>query len=329
MPPHPSDILVRRLSAADATAFHALRLRALEECPSAFAADLDDERQYAEATVAGRIAPPDRRQGGCVGAFDGTALVGMACLRRGMGGKAKHKATLVSVYIAPPYRGTGLSPRLLGAAIELAREMPGVRRINLSVTADNKAAMALYRRLGFEIYGREVEALCVDGTYHDEYLMARALTPPGISYAPVGEADFDELADLRIAAMRDSLERVGRFDPERARRRLRENYAPQDTFAILLDGARVGFYTLRRDGGALKLDHLYIAPGFQGRGTGAAVLQRIFEQADAAGMAVRVGALRDSPSNRFYRRHGFVPVAEETWDIYYERAPQGHAPAGS
>jgi GNAT superfamily N-acetyltransferase len=120
--------------------------------------------------------------------------------------------------------------------------------------------------------------------------------------------------------MRESLERVGRFDPDRARQRLRATYAPADTWAILLDGVRVGFYTLRRDGGALKLDHLYILPGFQGRGLGAAVLGRVFEQADALGMPVRVGALRDSGSNRFYQRHGFVQTGEDAWDIYYERA---------
>jgi GNAT superfamily N-acetyltransferase len=147
--------------------------------------------------------------------------------------------------------------------------------------------------------------------------------PAHLDFAPVAEADFDALAELRIAAMRDSLERVGRFDPERARQRLRATYAPQDTWAILLDGKRVGFYTLRREDGALKLDHLYVVPGFQGMGTGAAVLRRVFDQADALGLPVRVGALRDSPSNRFYRRHGFVQTAEDTWDIYYERPAQG------
>jgi hypothetical protein len=41
----------------------------------------------------------------------------------------------------------------------------------------------------------------------------------GIVFFPVLAADFDSLVALRIAAMRESLERVGRFDPERARER--------------------------------------------------------------------------------------------------------------
>lgn len=39
-------------------------------------------------------------------------------------------------------------------------------------------------------------------------------------------------------------------------------------------------------------------------------------------MTVSLGALRDSPSNRFYQRHGFVQTAEDEWDIYYLRAPR-------
>ena len=37
-----------------------------------------------------------------------------------------------------------------------------------------------------------------------------------ISLAPTCEADLDSLVALRVDAMRDSLERIGRFDPVRA-----------------------------------------------------------------------------------------------------------------
>jgi len=70
----------------------------------------------------------------------------------------------------------------------------------------------------------------------------------------------------------------------------------------------------------LLLDHLYIHPGFQGYGIGAAVLERILEEADAANLAVHVTALKESDSNRFYVRHGFEKIAEEEWDIHYVRS---------
>lgn len=140
-----------------------------------------------------------------------------------------------------------------------------------------------------------------------------------LAFLPVVPEDFDALADLRIEAMRDSLERIGRFDPVRARERLRAGFSPEHTRHIVLGAERAGFVVVRPEGEGLLLDHLYVRPGFQRRGIGAAVLARVFAEADAAGLALRVGALRGSDSNRFYQRHGFRQVEEGEWDIYYLR----------
>lgn len=150
---------------------------------------------------------------------------------------------------------------------------------------------------------------------------------PALAYEPVQPEDFDSLADLRIAAMRPSLERIGRYDPVRARERLRANFTPADTEHIVLDGARVGFVVIRDRGDHLLLDHLYLWPDTQGQGVGAAVLTRLFAQADTRGLPVRVGALRDSDANRFYQRHGFTQVSEDEFDVYYVRAPRTQADA--
>ncbi|MGK8834250.1 VOC family protein [Achromobacter xylosoxidans] len=150
-----------------------------------------------------------------------------------------------------------------------------------------------------------------------------ALAAGALRDAPVGEADFDALLAIRIEAMRDSLERLGRFDPERARARLRATFRPEHTWFIERDGARIGFYALRPDGDGLRLDHLYVVPAAQGLGVGGQVLGRLLRDADLRGLPVRVGALRGSDSNRFYRRHGFEPVAESEWDIDYLRPAPG------
>lgn len=150
-----------------------------------------------------------------------------------------------------------------------------------------------------------------------------ALAAGALRDAPVSEADFDALLAIRIEAMRDSLERLGRFDPERARARLRATFRPDHTWFIERDGARIGFYGLRPDGDGLRLDHLYVVPAAQGLGVGGQVLGRLLRDADLRGLPVRVGALRGSDSNRFYRRHGFEPVAESEWDIDYLRPAPG------
>ncbi|MFC4277086.1 GNAT family N-acetyltransferase [Achromobacter aloeverae] len=150
--------------------------------------------------------------------------------------------------------------------------------------------------------------------------------PGVIIFKPAAAADLEALADLRAEAMRASLERVGRYDPERARQRLRGSWAPAHTWIMEIDGRRAGFYTLRPIEDGLKLDHLYILPAFQDLGLGTRVMRRIAAQADAAGAAVHLGALRDSPSNAFYQRQGYVKTGEDEWDIYYVR-PAHRPPA--
>lgn len=132
-------------------------------------------------------------------------------------------------------------------------------------------------------------------------------------------ADSEALVELRIEAMRESLERIGRFDPLRARERFLVGFDPQSTRHILVGTDRAGFVVVKTQPDTLLLDHLYIRPTFQNRGIGAAVLQIIFAEADALSLPIRVGALRESDSNRFYERHGFQFLERGEFDNYYVR----------
>jgi GNAT superfamily N-acetyltransferase len=149
---------------------------------------------------------------------------------------------------------------------------------------------------------------------------ATALRAAGIVLVPASGEDADALADLRVAAMRESLERLGRFDPARARARLLDRFSPGHTRHIVVDGARVGLVVVRPEGNALHVEHLYLVPARQGAGIGGAVLTAVCAEAAAQRKDVRVGALRGSAANRFYRRHGFVPDSEAEFDIFYVRA---------
>ena len=142
---------------------------------------------------------------------------------------------------------------------------------------------------------------------------------PTITLIAACAGDFEALLALRTSAMRASLERIGRFDPARARARFQLSFTPQLTRHVLAANRRVGFIAIKPQADGLLLDHLYIHPDQQGRGLGSAVLATIFEEADAAGQPIRAGALRDSDSNRFYERHGFVRIEEAEFDIYYVR----------
>ena len=147
-----------------------------------------------------------------------------------------------------------------------------------------------------------------------------------IAFEQASAGDAETLVAVRIAAMRESLERIGRFDEQRARTRFLATFSAADTRHLVVDAQRVGFVVVRRVDDHLLLDHLYVLPLHQGRGIGAAVLATVFAHADAAALPVRVGALRESAANRFYARHGFEPVERAEWDTYYVRLPA--SPAG-
>jgi GNAT superfamily N-acetyltransferase len=142
------------------------------------------------------------------------------------------------------------------------------------------------------------------------------------TFESVRAEDFETLLILHTAAMRPSLERVGRFDPERSRQRLRDSFYPEHTQIIVHHGDRVGFYTFRPEADYFKLNHLYILPGFQSQGLGATLLNHLIAIADTARKSIRLTALRESAANRFYQRHGFVAHSEEEWNINYERLPR-------
>ena len=136
---------------------------------------------------------------------------------------------------------------------------------------------------------------------------------------PAQQSDLDNLVAIRIEAMRESLERVGRFDPVRARERFISGFEARNTHYIEVSGERVGFVVVKHHHNELLLDHLYVRPSAQGSGIGSAVLAHIFKVADAAALPIKVGALKESASNRFYIRHGFHFVESSEFDNYYVR----------
>lgn len=134
----------------------------------------------------------------------------------------------------------------------------------------------------------------------------------------VAENEKESLAQLRISAMRESLEAIGRFDPARARSRFIDGFDRDATRKIEIDGRLIGFYALKDKEDHLYLDHLYIHPDFQGNGLGASILRSVIALAQERKLPLRLGALRGSRSNRFYLAHGFVQTGESEWDLYYE-----------
>jgi GNAT superfamily N-acetyltransferase len=143
---------------------------------------------------------------------------------------------------------------------------------------------------------------------------------PRLELLPADDSDFEALLVLRMQAMRESLDQLGRFDPQRARERLSRGFSVPHTRHIVVDGQRVGFVVLIPRAEDMLLDHFYLAPEAQSRGTGSRVLSIVLAEADALNKPVTLTALKlNDKANRFYQKHGFVLWDESEWEMNYWR----------
>jgi ribosomal protein S18 acetylase RimI-like enzyme/catechol 2,3-dioxygenase-like lactoylglutathione lyase family enzyme len=197
-------VLVRALGAADAAPFQSLRLQGLRDDASAFAASYEEEVGTPLEQVARQLqAAPD---GVVLGAFDGETLLGVVGVQRERARKLAHKAVLWGMYVAPAARRAGVGRRLVRQALEHARNVLGVSQVNLGVNTRNTAALALYRGLGFEIYGTERGYIRVDGVAHDDYQMVCVLAREdrSASAIPFATQRIDHVV-LRVADLERSI----------------------------------------------------------------------------------------------------------------------------
>jgi ribosomal protein S18 acetylase RimI-like enzyme len=163
-----STLHLRPLQRGHWQAFRELRLMSITDSPLAIYPTYDEEASRSPEDIQDRIAETATQV--VFGAFDGGALAGIAGLRWDPLVQVAHKAVLWGVFVHPDWRRGGLARRLLGELFAYTRAR-GVTQVKLSVNTENGKAAALYRSLGFEVYGREPRAMRVGGRYHDEDLM--------------------------------------------------------------------------------------------------------------------------------------------------------------
>ncbi|PIB64777.1 GNAT family N-acetyltransferase [Pseudomonas sp. 2822-17] len=163
---------IRALGAADAQVYRALMLQAYEVYPQAFTSSVAERALMPLSWWEKRLDNPlDRLLGG----FEGDELAGIVGLAFEPREKARHKVTLFGMYVTEAYQRKGLGRRLVEAALDEARQHPRLKVIQLTVTAGNDAAFALYQRCGFVQYGLEPLAVRVGVEYFDKIHMWREL----------------------------------------------------------------------------------------------------------------------------------------------------------
>lgn len=84
----------------------------------------------------------------------------------------------IGMAVRDDWQGKGVGSALMQAALYLADNWLGLRRLELNVYADNERAIALYRKFGFEVEGTHRAYALRDGIYVDSLCMARLIEGP-------------------------------------------------------------------------------------------------------------------------------------------------------
>lgn len=102
----------------------------------------------------------------------GGEVVGNAGLHANGRGRRRHVAN-VGMSVHDDWQGRGVGTALLAALIDVADNWLNYHRLRLEVYTDNAAAIALYRKFGFEVEGTLREDAFRDGRYVDAFMMGR------------------------------------------------------------------------------------------------------------------------------------------------------------
>ena len=87
--------------------------------------------------------------------------------------RKKHCMNL-AIAILQEYTGKGYGTKLMNTIEEYAINN-GITRLELEVSKNNKVAISLYQKIGFEVEGVKRNAFLVNGKYEDELLMAKII----------------------------------------------------------------------------------------------------------------------------------------------------------
>lgn len=162
---------IKLLDASDAQRYWALRLEALKRHPEAFLTSYDDAKK--RENPIDQVASNFNVEGNFTfGAFDHEELIGVVTLLQESAEKIRHRANIFALYVTPNKQGLGVGKALIEEAINKAKTIEAIEKINLSVMANNEKAKNLYSKLGFKAYGFEENALKVNGVYYnDEHMV--------------------------------------------------------------------------------------------------------------------------------------------------------------
>jgi ribosomal protein S18 acetylase RimI-like enzyme len=148
-------IAIKRIAPETAVVFKQIRLRALQESPTAFSSTYAKESGLPDEEWQRRAARWSGEGHDAIFlAFDGDTACGIVGSYREL--ENPQRAQIISMWVDPAYRRKNVGKALIDVVMEW-NQPHGVREISLMVTSVNAGAIAFYERLGFRRTGLTTE----------------------------------------------------------------------------------------------------------------------------------------------------------------------------
>ena len=128
-------ITLEVVTSENAMVFKGVRLRALQDTPSAFSSTYADESQLTDTEWLNRVTQWSGKRSRTYLAMDTAGPCGIAGGFRGMENLLRHR-NLVSMWVAPTHRQLGIGAQLVNAIVDWVRA-EGARTLRLIVTSNN------------------------------------------------------------------------------------------------------------------------------------------------------------------------------------------------
>jgi RimJ/RimL family protein N-acetyltransferase len=160
------NVSIRQLKENDWREFAQIRLKALLTDPKVFGSNYERELQMTEADWREKLRATDNA---IFLLYENETPVGITCVSVDRNDATQKTALLWGSWLAPEFRGKGLSELMYRTRIDWARRQPTVEKITVAHRASNVSSKFANQKHGF-VETRRIEKTWTDGVTEDEIL---------------------------------------------------------------------------------------------------------------------------------------------------------------
>jgi RimJ/RimL family protein N-acetyltransferase len=167
------NVFIKQLTENDWREFSRVRLTALQTDPKVFGSNYEKESQMTEADWRTRLQAKDNA---IFLLYDGETPIGVTAVSVDREDPTKKTALLWGSWLAPHFRGKGLSELMYQTRIDWAKAQPTVEKIIVSHRASNLSSKHANQKHGFDL-AHKTEKVWTDGATEDEIFYELKIKP--------------------------------------------------------------------------------------------------------------------------------------------------------